>query len=127
MPVDPFVFESLIDGAREFLQRIFQNRHQRTEQVDNALTALYAAINETRIYVKSCSRKPRNTEKEAELARLWARAAVPIRHLDQGLAERCRLKADYWIDPDAWTVAQLKQFRLTLDEIYDYAGELLKA
>jgi hypothetical protein len=117
----------VIGGLTTMLAKIADLGSRKTELHDQALAAIYAAANETRIYIAhTLQTKGPDQQREAELARLWTKAAVPVRHVDPDLADRCLLKADYWINPDRWTVGQVREFRIGLDNIYDYARQLLR-
>ena len=82
------------------LAKIAELGGRKTERHDQALAAIYAATNETRIYIAhTLQTKGRDQRRETELARLSTKAAVPVRHVDRDLADRCLLKADYWLIP----------------------------
>jgi hypothetical protein len=117
----------IITGLKGAVETVQRRGARKTAQDDAALAAIYAASNETRLYIRhTLQRNSRDEQREAELSRLWAKAAVPVRHLDRDLADRCLHKADYWTSPDRWTVAQIREFRIGLDEVYEYARQLLR-
>jgi hypothetical protein len=119
--------ELVISALYSFLERVSRARNRRTERHDQALAAIYVAANETRMYIRDSKKaKNRNKSREAKLVRLWTKAAVPVRHIDRDLADRCLLKADFWINPTQWTPAQVKKFGIRIDEIYEYSRQLLQ-
>ena len=66
---------------------------------DEALRSISHALTETCIYYNGYSKSGIKNEKtEADLARLWSAAAIPIRHIDQKLSEICEYKSEYWLD-----------------------------
>ena len=85
---------------------------------DNALRAISTALTETTIYYKDLSRgKERNNDTESQLVRYWSAAAIPLRHIDQELAGACENKAEYWLNPDAWTNEQIEEFGIKLGDV----------
>lgn len=89
---------------------------EKRELADAALKALSEALTETYLYYSALSGgKPRAAETEAPLARLWAAAVVPLRHIDRQLAETCQIKSRYWVDPDTWHGNAEDEMRIGLD------------
>lgn len=69
--IEPIVAFSLFDKVLAGLGLIREGKKQRTEKIDNALLALYAALAETRAYISDReSGKRRNRKREFEIARL---------------------------------------------------------
>lgn len=89
---------------------------------EDALTALYTALNETQIYIGT---KQRNQKREGALSRLWTAAAVKIRSYDVDLAERCCIKGVYWTNPESWSDDDIEKARIAIDAVMDSARELL--
>jgi hypothetical protein len=115
-----------IPGLGKLLDYFSRERHRRDDQIDAALAAIYAAANETRIYLARLEETGRRKRKiEAELARLWSKAAVPVRRFDRKLADECLLKARFWVSPDRWEEDDLTEKRLGVDAIYEQARALL--
>jgi hypothetical protein len=85
---------------------------------DNALRAISHALNETYLYYRDLGNgHARDEEIEAQLSRYWAAAAIPLRHLDQELAAACEHKSEYWLRPQDWTEAKVKQVGIGLDNM----------
>ena len=125
--MDPTLISPVIIGSKGLLDVIRRHFSRRNRRHDAALTAIYAAANETRMYIADAKKeKRRNRLRERKLVQLWTRAAVPARHVDRKLADRCLLKADLWIDPSQWSPAQIREFRIGIDEVYEYARQLLQ-
>src|SRR5687768_3935007 len=98
----------MIEGLKTLLDYFRDERHRREDKADEALAGIYAAANETKLYIKKAQRTGKSDrKKEEELARLWTKAAVPIRHFNHDLADRCLLKGEYWVDPASWSVADI--------------------
>ena len=117
----------MIEGLKTLLEYFRDERHRREDHADEALLAIYAAANETKLYIQDVQRTGKSKpDREEELSRLWTRAAVPIRRFNADLAERCLIKGDYWVNPSAWTVEQIAQFRIGLDDVFREAKKLLK-
>jgi len=84
-----------------------QFRRERSEHRDAALDAIYMACTETKLYASDWERTgKRSRKREQELARLWKKASIPVRHYDKMLADKCYHKGEYWLDPDHWDDGQ---------------------
>ena len=93
---------------------------------DQALAALYAAACETKIYLEKLERtNRRNRRTEEQLVRLWAKAAIPVRHFDRGLANRLLLKSDLWVSPQRWTNEEITRNRIGVCQVWEDARKLL--
>lgn len=85
---------------------------------DEALRAVSHALTETCIYYNSYSKSGiRKEETEAELARYWSAAAIPIRHIDQELSNICEYKSEYWLDPTNWDESKAKGIAIDLETV----------
>ena len=115
-----------IPGLGKLLDYFAGERHHRDEQKDAALTAIYAAASETTIYLADLERE-KNTDRkrEQDIARLWSAAAVPIRHFDMDLADRCLLKFEFWVNPDKWNADEATERRIAIEAVLDKARELM--
>ena len=88
------------------------------ELADNALRSISHALTETCIYYKSFSKtRERNEETEAQLARYWSAAAIPLRHIDQELSEICEYKSEYWLDPTGWDEEKANGIAIDLETV----------
>lgn len=128
---------SLLSPLKEWFTAISAERVRREERYQEALTALYLALNETRIYLGSLERKwqadeksteeRRNYETEAKLSRLWTAASLKLKPFNRDLAERCLMKGDYWAIPETWDGADIKSARIGIDQMFKAARKLLSA
>lgn len=85
---------------------------------DNALRAISTALMETKLYYRDRQNgKPRNFDTEAQLAKYWSAAAIPLRHIDQDLAMTCEHKADFWTGPDDWDNSEIEQLGIKLEDV----------
>ena len=124
--VDPATTFTLFDKAFEAIGLIRDKKRKRTERIDQALFALYAALAETRPYISELENgKPRDREKEIAIARLWNTASVPLRVIDKGLAERCFEKGGYWMEPDAWDSERITAKGIAIESMYEATRQLL--
>lgn len=88
------------------------------ELKDNALRAISTALLETKLYYRDRQAgKPRNLDTEAQLAKYWAAAAIPLRHIDQELASTCEYKSDFWTGPENWTDAEATRVGIKLEDV----------
>jgi hypothetical protein len=117
MPLSQVAF-GIFDGCLKWLDRIRASRKLRDERTDQALFALYTALNETKSYIETLhSGKRRNRKKEYAIAKLWHHASVPLREINMDFADRCFSKGNYWMSPDVWTDAMIKKKRIKLDQV----------
>ena len=115
-----------ISGLSKLLDYFSQERHRREDRVDQALLCIYAAANETKLYLAQLEKTGRRIRKrEEELARLWGKAAIPVRRFDADLANRCLLKSQYWVSPDKWKADEVTEKKIGIDAVYEKTRELL--
>jgi hypothetical protein len=113
------MFEFVVAQFNALIKPLQELAKDKRELKDNALRSVSHALNETRIYYKSLERgTDRNLEIEAQLAKYWSAAAIPLRHIDPDLAMTCQLKCDYWIAPDRWSEDDLKNNGIALDTLH---------
>ena len=123
---DATIVLTILDKFLNIVGLIRDGKLKRNENIDNALRALYKALNETKSYVASLNEgNARNRSKEHDIAYMWHEASVPIRHIDPDLANRCFLKGSYWQEPESWSEAQVEESRIALDQVLDSTQELL--
>jgi len=116
----------IFDGTLTMVKFMKDNNNQNTEEYDSALLAIYAATTETKNYISSIGKRKKHAkEKERKLSELWNKAGVKLRNINPDLAQRCIIKADYWANPDEWTMAEIKNSKITLNEIIKEARELI--
>ncbi|MCP5005734.1 MAG: hypothetical protein GY941_17630 [Planctomycetes bacterium] len=58
---------------------------------------------------------------------MWHKAAVPVRHIDKDLADRCFLKADSWVSPEQLTEENIKGNRIGICQVWEDALKLFEA
>jgi hypothetical protein len=91
---------------------------EKRELKDNALRAISTALLETKLYYRDRQAgKPRNLDTEAQLAKYWSAAAIPLRHIDQELATTCEYKADFWTGPENWTNEEATRVGIKLEDV----------
>lgn len=123
---DATIVLTIFDKFLKILGLIRKGKIKRDEKIDQALQALYKALNETKSYVASLNEgSARNRGKEHDIAYMWHEASVPIRHIDPDLAHRCFLKGSYWHEPESWSEARVEESRIALDQVLDSIKSLL--
>src|SRR5574344_305821 len=96
----------IFDGTLSMLKAIKENNNHNNVEYEVALLAIYTATTETKNYISSLGKRKKHAkEKERQLSELWIKAGVKLRNIDNDLAQRCIIKADYWANPDEWTMA----------------------
>jgi len=124
--IEPTIAFTLFDKVLTGLGLIREGKKQRTERIDNALLALYAALAEIRAYIADREKgKRRNRRREFELARLWQAASIPLRAIDKEFAERCFDKGSYWMEPDTWDKKRIEEKGIAIDAVFDATRKLL--
>lgn len=112
------MLEFVVDKLINLLGPIATLSKDKRELKDNALRAISTALTETKLYYRDRqSGKPRNMDTEAQLAKYWAAAAIPLRHIDQDLAMTCEHKADFWTGPDNWTSEEVEKVGIKLEDV----------
>lgn len=120
------MWEPLVSGLLGLLNYFKENRTNRTEQKDLALSALLSATNETKIYITRVQKTGKtDRETEEKLSRLWASVAVPLRHYDRDLADRCLMKSEYWLNPENYSATDIARFRIGIEQVYKESKRLL--
>jgi len=115
----------IITGCKALLDHISTSRNIQREIRDQALAALYMACIETKIYIQRVERMGVSSRQtEEKLARLWSKVAVPLRHLDADLANRCVEKSEYWLSPDNWSNADISRYRIGINQVAMEARKL---
>jgi hypothetical protein len=98
----------------------------RRELRDAALRAVLVALDETYLYYRDLGRgRPRDLDREVQLVRYWSAAAIPMRHVDPDLAQRCDQKAEYWLNPDNYTPDHVKELDIGLESVRNAYRTLL--
>jgi hypothetical protein len=124
--IEPTTAFTLFDKTLSVLGLIREQKKQRTEKIDQALLALFAALTETRSYLSDLQNgKPTDKERQFAIARLWNTASVPLREIDRDLAERCFLKGGYWMEPEAWDQKQIEAKGIAIDSVFEATRQLL--
>ncbi|EHH1111135.1 hypothetical protein J7H87_004359 [Vibrio parahaemolyticus] len=116
------MLDYIADKFTDVLGLIQNHVNTKRELKDNALNVICDALNGTKVYYANMERGlPRDIDKENELSRLWARAAVPLRHFDEELAMICENKASYWLNPDNWRDEDIHTHGIALSSVtYEY-------
>lgn len=117
---------ALFDKLLNALGLIREGKKRHTEQIDQALRALYVALTETSAYISERNAgKRRNRKKEFSLARLWQDASIPLRAIDRGFADRCFAKGNYWMDPEAWDGSRIEKTGIAIESVLAQTRDLL--
>lgn len=114
------MLEYVIDKLVGLLGPIATLSKEKRELKDSALRGISIALQETKLYYRDRGRgKDRDMDKEAQLAKYWAAAAVPLRHIDEELAMICEYKGEFWTDPDHWPSEKIERVGIKLDDVSD--------
>lgn len=117
---------SVFDHLINWLKTAGEGRRQNREEYKKALLIIYMAANETKSYIASLKRRKNpDLERERKLSQLWREASVELREIDRDFAQRCLLKSDYWADPTSWSNEDIDNARISINEVFNRAKELL--
>ena len=124
--VDPLIALSFFDRLLAVLGLIRENDRIAEKRKDEALAAIYAALNETKAYiVERESGAQRDHQREFRIAQLWHTASIPLRLIDPEFAERCFVKGGYWMQPGAWSAEQIQAKGIAIDQVMGETQNLL--
>lgn len=111
------MLDQIIAKLCDALPIIRDIRKDNRELADNALRSISHALTETYLYYSRLARKGRDRDNEEQLARYWAAAAIPLRHIDRELAIICENKAEYWLNPESYAAEDIERYGIGLDQV----------
>jgi hypothetical protein len=122
--------ETMLEVLKSLLElgiNIIKNRSNgKRELKDSALEAIAHALNETSLYYRDKNtEQARDLGKEKQLVKYWSDAAIDVRHFDQRLSEICEHKSMYWINPERYSVDEIKEINIKLDHVREEYRKLL--
>ena len=124
--LEPSVAFTLFDKILAAIGLLREGKKERTEKTDQALMALYAALSETKVYIREQKEgAPRDIDKEISLAGLWRNASIPLRAIDAEFAEKCFSKGSYWLEPDVWDRQKIEEKGIAIDAVFEATRALL--
>lgn len=119
------MLDRVVSGLLGLLGNIRDDRINTQNKKDLAVSLILTAVNETKIYLRRNQRtNKRSRKREEKLSRLWSAAAIPLNRFNRDLAERCLQKSEYWLNPENYTSADIKKFRIGLDQVYKEARKM---
>ena len=93
-----------------------------------AMVALYESVDATGRYLAEWQNGTvRNRSRERTLANSWRNAANAMMSIDPDLANRLRVKGDYWLNPDEWTQKWVDSQRIGFESVRAELDALMKA
>jgi hypothetical protein len=128
MNLDPHDFQ-VFAGELYFIVRLLITRRDSNAydkktsdaekaKVDEALKALRIAATATDLYYEGQNAgKAVDRDKERELALLWDECGRKVKDYDPDLADRFKLKRDYWSSLEKWTAERVKASKIGLHDI----------
>lgn len=112
------MISQVIEGVVKILGPVATLSKDRRELKDSALRAISTALDETYLYYRDLDKGIlRNMEREAQLAKYWSAAAIPMRHFDEQLANICDYKSEYWVNPEHYNNEQITALGIELGEV----------
>lgn len=117
----------ILEGLSKILGPIATLSKDRRELKDTALRAISNALDETYLYYRDQHNgSPKNLERESLLVKYWSAAAIPMRHFDQSLANRCDEKSEYWINPSNYDAGDINELGIGLDNVRQAYRKMLR-
>jgi hypothetical protein len=117
----------IVKSFAEIVPSLILLPKEQRERKDAAMRAIVIALDETAIYYRDLGESSgRSRERENQLAKYWSAAAIPMRHVDQELAERCDMKAEFWLNPERYDANKIKQLNIQLDNVRETYRSLIK-
>ena len=55
--------------------------------------------------------------RETQLSKYWSAAAIPMRHFDELLSNKCDQKSEYWIHPDKYNMEEIAKLGIGLNDV----------
>ena len=123
--IDDVTVAVIFTTLLQFFDRVKQGKIKRDQRTDKALGIIHTALLETINYLRVISVQERVPKKEIDIARLWYKAGVAVRYIDQKLAEICSLKGGYWSNPDVWDELRSSKHNISIENVEKQAFELL--
>lgn len=121
------MFHWVVERLIGLLGPISKLQAEKRKLADEALATISHALNETYLYYRDVEAgNGSNKETEAELVKAWAAAAIPLRHIDDELAEICQYKSEYWLSPESWNKKRIKELGIGLDDVRERYREKLR-
>ena len=112
--------EWVVERLISIIPAISNLSKDKRELADNALRSVSHALTETCLYVNRYIKSGRrDKEVEAQLARYWSAAAIPLRHIDHELSQICEYKGEYWLDPENWNPSKTRGIAIDLETVRD--------
>lgn len=112
------MISQVIEGVVKLLGPVATLSKDRRELKDSALRGISTALDETYLYYRDLGQgSQRNMDREAQLAKYWSAAAIPMRHFDDQLASLCDYKSEYWVRPDNYSDEQIMNLGIELGEV----------
>jgi hypothetical protein len=91
-----------------------------------AIRKVWQAVDETKMFLAAVRRgKAIDNEPNPQLVRLWSEAALAIAYIDEDLAQRLRMKAEYWSDPTNWSSQEVIKAKIAIDAVAAETRRLL--
>ena len=122
MAIDAALFKVLSAQAVKALGWLLNSDADKKAPLKAATEKLQVAVLRTLLYINA---KQQSKETEAELVDRWREASTAFYGLDNELAERLQLKAEYWTSPDSWTDDEVREAGISLNRVAVFTRQLL--
>ena len=112
-----------ISGLAGTLVTVMLNQQRQKEKAINTISK---ALEQTYLYYKRQETGMlADRDRQEKLVSLWRKAANAMAFVDQDLAETCRMKSQYWIDPIQYSHTEVSRITMHLDTVNEQYRKLL--
>ena len=95
-------------------------------QKAKALDAISEALEKTYLHYKRRDEGILyDSDRQEELIGLWRKAANAMSFVDPELAETCRMKFQYWLNPNQYSHSEVSRITMDLDRVNEQYRKLL--
>ena len=121
--MDTLSILTITDRLLDIINLVRNGKLQQDKRTDEALSQAYAALVRTQAYANRNG--ARNHDTEHKISELWYQASIPLRHIDNELANICNLKGGYWSNPKAWDELDTGEYDIALSNVEKKLRDLL--
>jgi hypothetical protein len=105
----------LLVSITSLVNKLESDKRKQKEDIQKAISNAFH--NTEKYYAYLAEGKPRDTQREFDLARDWESASILVEPIDKNLANRLGLKGSFWRDGGTWSEVQIRDAKIQLSFI----------
>jgi hypothetical protein len=126
--MDIYSIDQALPAITQALRLLEVQTNRPEDARSEAIRKVWNAVDGTRMFLAAVRRREASeNQPNPELVSLWSEASLAIAVIDNDLAGRLRRKAEYWSDPENWSVEQIENARIEIDNVANEANRLLES